>query len=219
MQTEPVVQLDNLFDMVLAGGGLMVPIGICSVISLGYIVERSIRLRAGRLGDSRLARDLADTVRNEGPRAGLAKCATDRSSLARVVEAGLKRADAPFMEREKAVEDAGSREVDRLSANLKPLVVIGMIAPLLGLLGTVWGMIEAFSAIGTGDGLGSPETLAAGISQALVTTAAGLAVAIPTQAAYYWFRGRIDRFVHRTEDLYVELNDLITGEAVEEAAA
>ena len=80
-------------------------------------------------------------------------------------------------------------------------------------------MTPAFSAIGTGDGLGSPETLAAGISQALVTTAAGLAVAIPTQAAYYWFRGRIDRFVHRTEDLYVELNDLITGEAVEEAAA
>jgi biopolymer transport protein ExbB len=84
-----------------------------------------------------------------------------------------------------------------------------MIAPLLGLLGTVWGMIDAFSNIALADGLGKPENLAAGISQALVTTAAGLAVAIPTQAAYYWFRSRIDAFTHSTEDLYGRVLDLL----------
>ncbi len=206
---ETAPQLDNLFDMVLAGGGLMVPIGLCSVIALAYIVERMIRLKAGKLGTEAFGDLLRDTVRDQGPAAGLALCEQTHTSTARVLAAGLKRADAPWVEREKAVEDAGAREFDRLSANLKPLVVVGMIAPLLGLLGTVWGMIDAFANISTGDGLGSPESLAAGISTALVTTAAGLAVAIPTNAAYYWFRGRIDRFVRRTEDLYVEIGDIL----------
>ena len=110
-----------------------------------------------------------------------------------------------MLEREKAVEDAGAREVKRLHANLRPLVLVGLIAPLLGLLGTVWGMIEAFSNIALQDGLGKPELLASGISQALITTAAGLTVAIPTQAAYFWLKGRIDRFVRRTEDLYLDI--------------
>jgi len=218
MQTESAFAFDNLFDLLLAGGGLMIPIGLCSVVALGYIVERSIRLSSGRLGSERLARELRELVASQGPAAGLERCAHDRSSLARVVEAGLRRARAPWLEREKAVEDAGSREVERLSANLKPLVVISMIAPLLGLLGTVWGMIQAFAQIGLGQGLGKPEALASGISLALVTTAAGLAVAIPAQAAYYWFRGRIDRFVRRTEDLYVELSALLGDGATPGAA-
>ena len=88
-----------------------------------------------------------------------------------------------------------------------------MLAPLLGLLGTVCGMIEAFSQIATADGLGKPEQLAGGISQALITTAAGLCVAIPTQAAYFWLKGRIDRFVRRSEDLYLDLADSLQSKA------
>lgn len=218
MQTESTQPLQNLFDMVVAGGGLMIPIGLCSVIALGYIVERSIRLRGHKLGSAGFGTLLRDTVRDNGPVAGLTLCTENDTATARVLAAGLKRADAPWVEREKAVEDAGAREYDRLSANLKPLVVIGMIAPLLGLLGTVWGMIDAFANISTGEGLGNPESLAAGISVALVTTAAGLAVAIPTQAAYYYYRGRIDRFVRRTEDLYMDLSDLLTPSADRHAA-
>jgi biopolymer transport protein ExbB len=218
MQTASTQPLQNLFDLVVAGGGLMIPIGICSVIALGYIVERSIRLRGNRLGSPSFGALLRDTVRDSGPDAGLALCTENDTAIARVLAAGLKRAEAPWVEREKAVEDAGAREYDRLSANLKPLVVIGMIAPLLGLLGTVWGMIDAFANISTGEGLGNPESLAAGISVALVTTAAGLAVAIPTQAAYYYYRGRIDRFVRRTEDLYMDLSDLLAPSADRHAA-
>ena len=116
------------------------------------------------------------------------------------------------------MEDAGAREVRRLSSPLRPLVVVGMLAPLLGLLGTVWGMIEAFSSIALDGGLGKPELLASGISQALVTTAAGLAVAIPTQAAAFWFKSRIDRFVQRTEDLYGEMNEALFLEPLQEEA-
>ena len=152
-------------------------------------------------------RSVFDMVMNGGPAAALEVCRRRERPLARVLAAGLARTGAPDPEVEKAVEDAGEREVKRLSANLRPLVVIGMIAPLLGLLGTVWGMIEAFSSIAFQGGLGKPELLASGISQALVTTAAGLAIAIPAQALYYYFKGRIDRFVRGVEDVYLELED------------
>jgi biopolymer transport protein ExbB len=119
-----------------------------------------------------------------------------------VLSAGLRRAGSPLPEIEKAVEDAGSREVRKLNANLRPLSVVITIAPLLGLLGTVWGMVVAFIQIASAEGLGKPEQLADGISQALITTVAGLVIAIPTQAAYYWFRGRIDRWVREAEAMF-----------------
>ncbi|MFG0317000.1 MAG: MotA/TolQ/ExbB proton channel family protein [Planctomycetota bacterium JB042] len=209
--------MQSLRDMVLNGGPLMIPLALCSVVALAYIIERSIRLRGGRLGSKRFGRTLLDAVTGDGPGAGLRLCDEHDSPQARILGAGLKRNGAPVLEVEKAVEDAGAREVRRLSANLKPLVVVAMISPLLGLLGTVWGMIEAFSTIALKDGLGKPEQLASGISQALVTTAAGLAIAIPTQAAYYYFKGKIDRFVHATEDLYLRIVDVVHGAAAVEA--
>jgi biopolymer transport protein ExbB len=201
--------LASLFDMVLDGGPIMIPIGLCSVVALAYVVERSVRLRRGRLGTRRLGNAVVAATRERGAPGGLELLRQNRSPLGRVLAAGLQRAGSPYMEREMAAEDAGRREVKRLSANLRPLVVVAMIAPLLGLLGTVWGMIEAFSAIAVQDGLGRPELLAEGISQALITTAAGLAVAIPTQAAYYYFKSRIDRWVRLAEDVHVELHGLL----------
>ncbi|MFT7465487.1 MAG: biopolymer transport protein ExbB [Pseudohongiellaceae bacterium] len=200
-------QLESLFEILISGGPLMIPIGFCSVIALTYMVERSVRLRKGRLYQRQFGDALLAAVRDDGIDKAVELCSKAGTPQARVLAAGLRRADATWMEREKAVEDAGAREVDRLSANLRPLVVIGMISPLLGLLGTVWGMIESFSTISSGEGLGSPEALAGGISQALVTTAAGLSVAIPVNAAYYWFRSRIDHFVRKTEDLYVAVSE------------
>jgi biopolymer transport protein ExbB len=198
-----------LYDIVFSGGPLMIPIALCSVVALTYMVERSIRLQRSRLGDPGFRSRLVEAVQTGGATAGLGVCNENANAQARVMSVGLRHAHDDWQRREKAVEDAGAREVDRLSANLRPLVVVAMIAPLLGLLGTVWGMIDAFSNIALADGLGKPENLAAGISQALVTTAAGLAVAIPTQAAYYWFRSRIDAFTHSTEDLYGRVLDLL----------
>jgi biopolymer transport protein ExbB len=196
---------ETLAEHIQNGGPVMIPIALCSVIALAYIVERSVRLRDGELGSRSLGRRVLAALRSSGPDDALAVCAERPRPLTRILAAGLTRAGNGRLELEKAVEDAGVREVKRLSANLKPLVVVGMIAPLLGLLGTVWGMIEAFSSIALEGGLGRPELLASGISQALITTAAGLTIAIQTQAAYYWFKGRIERFARRTEDLYLEL--------------
>jgi biopolymer transport protein ExbB len=193
--------------MMVAGGPIMIPIGICSVIALAYIVERWVRLTPGKLGGGGFGRDLVAAVRDGGVVRGLALCEERRTKpLARIMSAALARWNSPFLEREKAVEDAGVREVKRLSTNLRPLVVIVAIAPLLGLLGTVWGMILAFSTIALQEGLGKPEMLAAGIGQALITTAAGLAIAIPTQAAYFYLKSRIDRFARLTEQIYQDVS-------------
>jgi biopolymer transport protein ExbB len=202
--TSPM-ELNSIFDMVLNGGPLMIPIGLCSIMALAFVVERSIRLRGGELGSKSYGERIVALLNNDGPAKALESCQRNSKPLGRVLGAALRRTQAPSMEMEKAAQDAGAREVKRLNANLKPLLIIGMITPLLGLLGTVWGMIAAFSNIALQDGLGKPELLATGISQALVTTAAGLAVAIPTQAAYFWLKGRVDKFVRRTEDIFLDL--------------
>ncbi len=198
-------RLQSLFDMLLDGGPVMVPLALCSVVSLAYVVERFLRLTGAVLGTRSFGRQVLRTVDEDGIAAGLELCRRRDTPLARILATHLRHWGAPFLELEKAVEDAGERELQRISANLRPLVVVGNIAPLLGLLGTVWGMIQAFGTIATGDGLGRPEMLAEGISQALITTAAGLAIAIPTQAFYFHFRSRIDRFARLAEELHVEL--------------
>jgi len=203
--------LDSLFDIAVAGGPLMIPIAACSVVALAYMVERSVRLRTTRLGTPRFGSQLVTSVREGGAKRGLEECLKSRTPLARILAAGLQRADRPHAEREKAAEDAGLREVRRLSVGMRPLVVVTTIAPLLGLLGTVWGMILAFSNIALQDAIGKPEHLASGISQALITTAAGLVVAIPTQAVYYYFRSRIDRFARLAEDVQAELELALEG--------
>src|SRR5262245_49807408 len=193
----PVVRLDTLYDIVTSGGVLMWPIGLCSIVAVAYIVERTIRLRDSELGSTSYARAILDALKSGGTAQAIQACEREARPLGRIMRTGLQRAGAQPLERELAVEGAGMRELKRLNARLRPLAVVGVLAPLLGFLGTVFGMIQAFINIALKEGLGRPELLAAGISQALVTTAAGLCVAIPTQAAYFWFRARIDRFARR----------------------
>lgn len=220
LQANPAAsELHSVLDMIFGGGPLMIPIALCSVISMAYVVERWVRLRAEQLGSRAFGRTIVEAYDARGAGEALSLCNREENSLARVLGTGLRRWNDSTVEIEKAVEDAGMREVKRLSANLRPLVVVGMIAPLLGLLGTVWGMIQAFSNIAMQDGLGKPELLASGISQALITTAAGLTVAIPTQAAYYWYKSRIDGFVRRAEDVFEELQGRLLAERNESASA
>ncbi|MFT7668116.1 MAG: biopolymer transport protein ExbB [Planctomycetota bacterium] len=203
------LDLQSLFDMLIDGGPLMIPIGICSVVALAFTVERWLRLATHSVGGKRFANQLTHRVQSSGARSGLDYCREHKSALSRILAAGLSKSEDGYSESERAAEDTGKREVKRLGTNLRPLVVVAMIAPLLGLLGTVWGMIEAFANIGEAGGLGKPEVLASGISQALVTTAAGLAVAIPTQAVYYYFRARIDKFARVAEDTQLELGRIL----------
>lgn len=209
--------LPSLWDLIVSGGPLMWPIGLCSVVALTYAFERWLRLRPGRLGNESFARSLVSAVATGGASQGLMLCRDATTPLARIMSAALKLAGARSEEREKRVEDVAADEVRRLSANLKPLMLVYLVAPLLGLLGTVWGMIQAFATIAMKQGLGKPELLASGVYQALVTTAAGLTIAIPTVVAYYLLKGRIERFARRTETLYLEVDPYLTGQAVGDA--
>lgn len=206
-QVPQVNQLDSLYDIVLAGGPVMIPLGLCSIVALAYIVERAVRLRRSALGLGSFETELLVAIGDGGVTRGVELCAQRATPIARVMHTALLRWNAPFLEREKVVEEAGLREVRRMSANLKPLVVVAMLAPLLGFLGTVFGMIIAFITVALHGGLGNPQMLANGIAQALVTTAAGLTIAIPAQAAYYWLRARVDGFARRTEDLYARVGE------------
>ncbi len=195
-------KLGNLFDLIVAGGPIMIPIGLCSVVALGFLVERMAALSKRRLAPSSFRGGL-DQALAQGAKAALDFCERQpRVALARVMAAGLKRFEAPRGEVERAIEEAGGREVGTMTRRLRPLVVVTAIAPLLGLLGTVWGMIQAFQVMALQKGIGKPELLAGGIAQALVTTAAGLSVAIPVQVVYYWLKAKVDRFADAAEVVF-----------------
>ncbi len=191
------VQVQSIWDFVVKGGPVMVPIGICSLVALAVLIERSVSLRRRKLIPPDFVAGLRALVaRRAAPSEALGFCQSSDSPLARVVSAGLKRMGEPVERLEKQVEEAGQREVLKLRKNLRVLAVVGSVSTLLGLLGTIMGMINAFQTVAaSGEALGRTELLAKGIYEALITTAAGLIVAIPVIIAYHWIAARIDGIV------------------------
>ena len=199
----------NFLDLLQAGGPIVYLLLVLSVVALAFSVERFMRLRGSAVGSARFGNRVLDAMETGGIKEAMEVCQDGDNCMSRTLMAGLRRADFSLVERDKAVEDAGMREYRILSQNLRPLMVVSVISPLLGLLGTVWGMITAFQDLAASEGRADPELLAGGISMALTTTAVGLAVAIPAQASYYWFKSRTDKFVRNVEHYYYELNDIL----------
>ena len=206
LQTAPMTKpLSNLYEMLIAGGPIMVPIGICSIIAVGYFIERLGALSSARLVPATFKEGITGAMES-GPAQALAYCeARPKVAIARVFAAALRRFDEPRLDVEHAAETASAREIGMMTRRLRPFAVITAIAPLLGLLGTVIGIIDAFQVLSLQKGMSKPEMLAAGISQALVATAAGLCVAIPAQVAYYWLRSKVERFAGELEIVFAEV--------------
>lgn len=198
------VQVQSVWDFLVKGGAMIVPIAICSLAALTVIVERSLVLRRTRV----IPPSFLDGVREAfsgGPSDALAYCADNPSPIANVFQAGLKRSTDTADRREKAIEEAGAREVFTLRKYLRLLAVVAAIAPVMGLLGTIFGMIKAFQTVAlAGDALGKTELLAKGIYEALITTAAGLLLAIPALVCYHWLSSKIDRLVFEMDRITVE---------------
>jgi len=203
LQGASSVRLDTVYDLALAGGWLMVPIALCSIVALAIIVERWMALSSARLLPSSFKAGLEQAL-SVSPEKAAEYCESQKAIVARVFAAGLRRWRGSRAEIERAVEDAGAREVTALSRRLRPLVIVVALAPLLGLLGTVFGMIEAFQLMAVNKANGRPDLLAGGIAKALITTAGGLLVAIPAQVAWYWLRGKVDRFAAAIERTFDE---------------
>ena len=188
-----------MFELFRAGGPLMWVILICSLIALTIILERLLTLRKSRVvpkglrnqvvdlaASGKISRDNIDVVRQHSP-------------LGMVMAAGLTNLDRGSDAMREALEEQGKQVVHRLGRYLNTLGTIASITPLIGLLGTVIGMIKVFTAI-TANGVGDPTVLSGGISEALITTAAGLSVGIPCLMFYRHFRSRIDELSMLLED-------------------
>ena len=193
---------------------MMVPIGICSFVLFIFVFERAIFLRAGRVIPGPFVKRFIHQLREDELEAAeaLQLCEDNRSPVAEVFGAAVRKWGRPSVEVEQAVLDAGERVANRLRKYLRLFHGISTISPLLGLLGTVLGMITAFNAIATSDAMGRPELLAAGISQALLTTASGLSVAIPAIMAHLYFVGRVDRLVIEIDALGQDVVNAISAD-------
>jgi biopolymer transport protein ExbB len=201
------IPVENLGAALRDGGPLLIPLGFCSFLLCVFVFERAISLRRGRVIPKPFVKRFLLQL-SEGQlerKEALARCQENRSPVAEVFAAGVMKWHRPAVEVEQAMIDGGERVANSLRRYLRLFNGISTISPLVGLLGTVVGMIRAFNAIATADAMGRPELLAAGISQALLTTAAGLTVAIPAIIAYLFFASRVDRLIIDIDSLAQEV--------------
>ncbi len=208
----------NLWQIIVDGGPLMVPIGICSLVLVAFVLERLISLRRSRvIPRPFVTRFLEQLQAGELDRAqALEICEENGSPVSEVFAGAVRKWGRPSVEVEQAIIDSGERVTNGLRRYLRVLNGVATVAPLLGLLGTVTGMIRAFNNIATADALGRPELLARGISEALLTTAAGLTVAIPALICYLFFVSRVDRLIIEIDALGQQVVHLIAAEELQD---
>jgi len=205
-----------MYEFLEKGGVLLLPLVGCSVAALAIILERSYRFYGAGRGSEAFKRRVLAFLK-EG-RIAAAQEVAGRSSgpLARITRTMLAYRGKDREVRKEAVARVGGREIRRMERNLRGLLMISHTAPLLGLLGTVVGMIRAFMEIEALGGGVNASALAGGIWEALITTAAGLAVAVPSLAAHHLFEGRLDRITAAMEELVSEIEEILASGRPEE---
>ena len=214
---------DNIVTFFQKFGFVFWPLALCSITALTFIIERLftfVRSRS-RIGTEQFIASIADSLRKENIMEAVSTCEEAGGPLANVLKAGLLRySQAQIEERDiskeeiqEAIEEASLLEIPELERNLPVLGTVAVVSPLFGLLGTVTGMISAFTTIAL-EGTGDPQQLAGGISQALLTTAAGLTVAIPCLIFFQLFDSWVNRHMVEISQVSTEIvNQLIVGEA------
>lgn len=199
-----------MWEIVRAGGPLMWPIILCSVIALAILIERLWTLQEQRVMPPGLVQKVWKLIEGGQINDKVIAALNSNSPLGQVLAAGLANRHRPREIMMERLEDTGRHVVHELERFLNTLGTIAGVSPLLGLLGTVTGIIRAFNAISAG-GMGDPQMLSGGVSEALLTTAAGLCVAIPSLIAYRYLRGRVARIVVEMEKHAIALADAVEG--------
>ncbi|MFH1288334.1 MAG: MotA/TolQ/ExbB proton channel family protein [bacterium] len=192
-----------LIDIMDKGGPIMYLIFMCSVLGMAIIFERAVKLRSKRIFPEDFIIQIRTFLKKKDISRAVALCESRRIPLARIVRMGLLKYKNGVAEVERSMESAGSLEVAILGERLRMLSTLANLAPLLGFLGTVTGMIKSFNIIAA-TGSGRPDLIAKGISEALITTASGLFVGIPLTIAYFYFQGRV-------ESIIIELEEFCAG--------
>lgn len=198
------------FHFIQEGGILMWPIMACSVVGLAIAIERFVSLRRAGIDTREFMETMRQVLRQNRIQEAIEICDETDAPVARIMKAGILKHNRSRDEIREAIDDAGHLEVPRLERYLSALATCANIAPLLGLLGTVSGMIKAFAQIQNKRGQVNPADLAEGISNALLTTAAGLSVAIPLYIIYNYYVSRVENMVLEMEVSSSELLELLT---------
>ena len=207
-----------MFEIVKSGGWLMFPIILCSIVAFAIIGERLWSLQRKRIIPKHLVAQIWHMQSKGQVTAEQISTVRHSSPLGRVLASGLSNVNNSREVMKESIEETGRHVVHELERYMNSLGTIAAITPLLGLLGTVIGMIKVFSVI-TAQGVGNPAVLAGGISEALITTAAGLSVAIPSLMAHRYFRGLIDSLVVFMEQEAIKMVEVIHGERQSETPA
>lgn len=200
-----------MLELLTAGGWLMVPILLCSVVAVGICIERLVALNRKKIAPPHLLATVWQQLKNESMSDESLKKLRVSSPLGNILAAGLSNARQGRDVMKESIQEAASHVVHEMERHLDTLGTIAAITPLLGLLGTVTGMIKVFAGI-MAEGTGNASVLAGGISEALITTATGLVIAIPALAMHRYFERRIDTIVVELEQESIKLVDALHGE-------
>ena len=205
-----------MYELVKAGGWLMLPIILCSIVATAIIIERLWALRSSRVVPENLVAQIWQLYRKRQLTNAHVNTVRESSPLGKILAAGLVNRNHTREVMKESIEEVGRQTVLELERFLNSLGTIASITPLLGLLGTVIGMIKVFAAITTA-GVGNPTVLAGGISEALITTAAGLSVAIPSLMFHRYFTARVDQLVVKMEEEALKMVEVMKGEREQDA--
>lgn len=208
----------SIFEIIVKGGILMIPIGLCSIIALAILIERLMSLRKIRINADAFITRVSNLLLRNQVQEAMQICDMTPGPIAAITKAGLKKHNRSRVEIKDAIESSAESEIFHLERYLGVLGTIAAIAPLIGFLGTVTGMIKAFIQIQTLGGNVDASVLAGGIWEALITTAAGLSVGIPTLIVYNWLQGKVEHHVFEMQESSTELLDTLhEREGVHEA--
>ena len=185
-----------ILDYIIKGGLVMYPLLALLIIGMAFIIERFIALSRAKINTAEFLTKIRAALRNKNVKEAVKICETFKGPIASILKTGLMKYGDPKDEIEKTMENAAMHEIARLERGLAVLSVISNLAPILGFLGTVTGMIQSFDALAQ---LNDPGAVAKGISQALITTAGGLIVSVPMLLAYSYFTTRVNSFIREIE--------------------
>lgn len=199
----------SVFDLAVQGGFMMVPIFILSVIAIYFFFERLMIINKANQSPEVFMNRVKESVLRGDINGAKILCAQQDSPVGRMIQKGLSRIGSPLKNIEASIENVGKLEIFKLEKNLSTIATIAGAAPMMGFLGTVIGMVEAFIAIAQEEGSVSPKLLSSGIYTAMITTVAGLIVGIMAYLAYNFLVTRVQKVIHKMEYTSIEFIDLL----------
>lgn len=206
---ETVDQSISVLDLAIQGGFMMVPIFLLSVIAIYLFFERLMIINKANQNPEQFMGRVKESVLRGDINGAKFLCAQQDSPVARMIQKGLSRIGSPLKNIEASIENVGKLEIFKLEKNLSSIATIAGAAPMMGFLGTVIGMVEAFMAIAQEEGSVSPKLLSSGIYVAMITTVAGLIVGIMAYLAYNFLVTRVQKVIHKMEYTSIEFIDLL----------